>query len=97
MNNAIKALVICKIEDRQLRAKVFARLKDKGVSPAQGIFECDLGPAEFERMRKYLQALPYGTRDCITVYTICAVCQKNRIIFGNEPDSLTPDEGWIII
>lgn len=89
--------MICKIEDRQLRQKVFATLKNKGLSPARGIFECDLGTAEFELMRKYLQALPYGAHDCITLYAICAVCHKNRIVFGSEPADHSSNADWVII
>lgn len=93
----MKTLVICKIADPGVRKKVFARLKDRGLPLAQGVFECELGHSEFARLRKYLAAFSYGVNDRIVIYNLCAVCQKGRLSFGGACDGQDEESDWVIV
>lgn len=96
MSHTMKALVIFRIADQRLRKELHGKLKNRGISPVGGIFECGFSPGEFERLSEYLRRLPYGENDCAIVYPLCAACRKNRLSFGSER-GLAEGADWIII
>lgn len=93
---ALNTLVIFRLGNPALRKKLSARLKDRGFSPAPGIFECDFSHAELQAFREELSSLSYETGSFIIIYSICAACARQRFRFGSpdrEPDT---DDDWII-
>ncbi len=94
---AMNVLVICRVTDQRLRKKIFARLENWGVRHAKGVFECEFNPAEFAHLREWLGGLAYGGNDCVILYPLCAVCQKNRLAFGNGCLESAADTEWVIV
>lgn len=91
----MNTLVICRLSDSRLRKTLYEKLKNRGFSPAQGIFECDFSQVELDRLQKYFRELPYNKNDCIILYTLCASCQKKRVAFGAVQEAGL-EENWLI-
>lgn len=79
-----------------LRNKIYARLRNRGFSPAQGIFECDFTQSDLTHMRKFLKSSSFADNDCVILYPLCSVCQDNRQFFGAANDNVAGDEPWLV-
>lgn len=69
------------VDDRR-RTKVFKTLEGFGAHVQYSVFECDLKPEDFERLRKRLKRLIKPKEDQIRYYPLCKSCVERATVEG---------------
>lgn len=49
------------------------------------VFECDLSPREFERMKKTIKSIIVPKEDNVRIYPLCEKCLTAVEFFGGKP------------
>lgn len=93
----MNALVILKISDSRLRRELYAKLKNRGASPLNGVFECEFNADELAAFRDYLRNVARDETDLALVYSLCAACQKKRYLIGSPAEEIETGLDWLII
>ncbi len=72
------------IPDDRRRTKVMKTLKDFGSHVQYSVFECDLTPETYRRMRKKLDELVDKKEDNVRFYVLSLEDVKKRRVVGKE-------------
>lgn len=70
------------IGDDRRRARVGRLLEGAGVRSLESGFECDLTPAQWEKLRRRLLKLLNEKEDKARVYFLCETCVRRTLIIG---------------
>ena len=70
---------------RRLWREVIASLKDYGQRVQYSVFECQLRPQDFKRLRERLRPLLDLAEDDVRFYRLCEVCLPKARIWGPSP------------
>jgi CRISPR-associated protein Cas2 len=73
------------IPDDRRRTKVCHLLKDYGQRVQYSVFECQLRPKDFKRLRERLRPLLDLAEDDVRFYRLCQVCLPKAKIWGPSP------------
>ena len=75
------------IPDDKRRTKVMKTLKNFGAHVQYSVFECDLEPKDFRRLRKRLHKLIKPEDDDVRFYFLCETCMRKirRLGHGKGP------------
>lgn len=71
-------------EDRR-RTKIHSILKSYGQWMQYSVFECDLTPTQYAKLRNRLAKLIQPEKDSIRFYFLCRCCQGKVERIGGEP------------
>ena len=72
------------IPDDRRRTKVMKALKDYGRHVQYSVFECELKPEDFKRLRERLKPLISPEQDNLRFYSLCQEDVKKRRVWGIE-------------
>jgi CRISPR-associated protein Cas2 len=76
------------IVDNKRRREVHKLLKDSGAARQESLFECQLEPREFRRLRGTLMQLVKSVEDGLRCYIICPKCENKlptgKIVLGRR-------------
>lgn len=70
------------IPDDRRRLRVSQVLKGFGARVQYSVFECDLSPESFQRLRQKVGKVIERSQDSVRYYRLCAACLKEVIIDG---------------
>jgi CRISPR-associated protein Cas2 len=73
------------ISEDKRRTKVHKILKSYGQWMQFSVFECDLTPPQYAKLRSRLAKLIQPDRDSIRFYFLCSKCQPKVERIGGEP------------
>lgn len=73
------------IPDDRRRTRVCHLLKDYGQRVQYSVFECQLRPKDFQRLRERLRPLLDPAEDDVRFYQLCEVCLPKARIWGPSP------------
>lgn len=73
------------ISDDRRRTRVCHLLKDYGQRVQYSVFECQLRPKDFKRLRERLRPLLDLAEDDVRFYRLCEVCLPKAKIWGPSP------------
>lgn len=83
--------VICyDIPSNQRRTRVGKVLEGFGSRVQQSVFECDLTPKHYERLRRRLARIIRAEEDRVRFYTLCAGCRERIEVVGAGEVEKTP-------
>jgi CRISPR-associated protein Cas2 len=83
------------IRDDRRRLRVAKLLTNFGERVQYSVFEANLEPGEWERLRAGLESLVDPEEDSVRMYPLCGVCVGRVEIMG--PGEITQDPEMIII
>ena len=83
------------IPDDRRRTKVCKLLKNFGLHVQYSVFECNLKPQDYQRLRKKLKALLNKKEDDVRFYFLCKDCLPKTVVLGPRRDE--PIEGFYIV
>jgi len=70
------------IPDDRRRTKVMKTLEGYGRRVQYSVFECELRPADLEKLKARLKALIQAEQDDVRFYDLCETCQGKVITLG---------------
>ncbi|MEG4799839.1 CRISPR-associated endonuclease Cas2 [Microcoleus sp. ARI1-B5] len=73
------------VSDDKRRTKIHSILKSYGQWVQYSIFECELTPTQYAKLRSRLNRLLKCDRDNIRFYPLCACCQGKVERIGGDP------------
>ena len=73
------------IPDDRRRTRVCHLLKDYGQRVQYSVFECQLRPQDYKRLRERLRPLLDLAEDDVRFYRLCEVCLPKAKIWGPSP------------
>ncbi|MCU0239746.1 MAG: CRISPR-associated endonuclease Cas2 [Pyrinomonadaceae bacterium] len=78
--------VVCyDIPETKRRTRLRKNLLSFGNPKQYSVFECDLSPREFERMKKAIKAIIDKEEDNVRIYPLCEKCLNYVEFFGGKP------------
>lgn len=73
------------IPDDRRRTRVCHLLKDYGQRVQYSVFECQLRPKDFKRLRERLRPLLDLAEDDVRFYRLCEICLPKAKVWGPSP------------
>jgi CRISPR-associated protein Cas2 len=73
------------ISDDKRRTKMHSILKSYGQWVQYSMFECELSPTQYAKLRSRLSKLLKSDTDNIRFYSLCACCQGKVERIGGDP------------
>lgn len=70
------------IPDDKRRTKVMKTLEGYGQRVQYSVFECEVRPADLERLKERLRTLVDGKQDDIRFYPLCESCLRKVTLLG---------------
>jgi CRISPR-associated protein Cas2 len=78
--------VVCyDIPETKRRTRLRKNLLSFGNPKQYSVFECDLSPRQFERMKKTIKAIIDKEEDNVRIYPLCEKCLNGVEFFGGKP------------
>jgi CRISPR-associated protein Cas2 len=77
------------------RLKLMKLLKDYGTRVQKSVFECNLSPDLYSRVRNEVEKIINKRKDRVRYYTICGNCQDKIEIYGWG--EVTEEEEFIVV
>lgn len=78
--------VVCyDIPETKRRTRLRKSLLRYGNPKQYSVFECDLTPREFERMKKEIKTIIDKDEDNVRIYSLCEKCLNFAEFFGGKP------------
>lgn len=89
-------IVVCyDISDDNRRTRLYKRMLGYGTPVQRSVFECDLRPAELDRLRRMLRRLVDPRTDCLRLYGLCEQCTRRIEVLAGAPRE-TPSDFLIV-
>jgi len=79
------------IPDDKRRTRVMKTLQGYGARVQYSVFECELRPADAERLRTRLRALIDEEQDDVRFYPLCENCLRKTTMLGKAQLRHSPD------
>ncbi len=79
------------IPDDTRRLKVMKTLKDFGSHVQYSVFECDLSPKQFSRLRNRLKKIVEPKEDDVRFYFLCETCMRKMRRLGRRIEPVRPE------
>ena len=83
------------VVDDSKRLKLMKFLKDYGTRVQKSVFECNLSPALYERVKDEVEKIVNKRKDRVRYYRMCGGCEDKVEIFGWG--EVTEDEEFTIV
>jgi CRISPR-associated protein Cas2 len=83
------------VVDDSKRLKLMRFLKDYGTRVQKSVFECNLSPDLYERVKDGVQKIINRRKDRVRYYRMCGGCQDKVEIFGWG--EVTEDEEFLVV
>lgn len=83
------------IPDDRRRNKVAQSLKGYGYRVQKSVFECEVSPELFEKMKKKLKSRINPEEDSLRYYQLCQECLKKIIIEG--PGEVKREKPYFVV
>lgn len=79
------------IPDDRRRARICKLLKDYGRRVQYSVFECQLRPRDFKRLRERLKPLLEPKEDDVRFYRLCAACLPRALVWSRRQREPLPE------
>ena len=83
------------IVDDKIRTRLFKLLKRYGDRVQYSIFECEISPDQFRKMRDEIADIISGDDGDLRYYEVCAECRRRIMSFGRAV-TITPQRSYIV-
>lgn len=85
-------VVVCyDISEDTKRTRLYKWMQGYGTPVQRSVFECELRPAELDRVRRYLRRITDPQVDAVRLYILCEACaRKVEVVAGRHREEL-PD------
>jgi len=84
-------IVVCyDIADNGRRTRLHKTLEAYGRAVQRSVFECDIRPQDFERLRRKVHRLTRPDDDQVRYYVLCEACVKRIDVKGGPPVQRAP-------
>ncbi|MDW8060810.1 MAG: CRISPR-associated endonuclease Cas2 [Thermomicrobium sp.] len=82
-------VVLCyDVSDDERRTRLYKRLLGYGTPVQRSVFECDLRPAELDRLRRVVRRIADPEKDDVRIYVLCEQCaQKVHAVAGSRREA----------
>jgi CRISPR-associated protein Cas2 len=87
-------VVVYDVSDDKRRAKIGNILKNYGSRVQKSVFECDLEPREFEKLRERLKKV-VKEDDGMRYYSLCGTCLQRVVVESGSP--VTQAQLWFVV
>ncbi len=85
-------VVVCyDISDDNRRTRLYKRMQGYGTPVQRSVFECDVRPAELERVRRLLRRLVDPAVDGARLYLLCEQCARRVEVVAGRRREQPPD------
>ncbi len=79
------------VTDDRRRLEVARVLKDFGQRVQKSVFEANIDPQEFERLKTRVLRVLHPQEDTLRVYSLCASCSDRVVVFGRGEVTRDPE------
>ncbi len=83
------------VVDNKTRLKLMKFLKDYGTRVQKSVFECDLSPTVYQRVKAGVEEIIHKRKDRVRYYRICKGCAEKVEISGWG--EVTEEEEFMVI
>lgn len=84
MNRKQFMIVAYDISNNRRRTKLHDLLMDYGTPVQYSVFEFEITPKQYQRMKKAIKKLIKPRLDRVRIYYLCEDCRKKRAIIGKK-------------